>query len=554
MVSVLSSLKSICKTAAKRADPTELVTQWAEQWSSTSAARDQALGLTRRLATELQPFLLDDLRRWVLCVDAWLQTHFVLHSACEFTHEVTIELSAVADQLSAAWTRQTLMEFCQAVQSAAQNTAEPLMEPLLPEINRGTPPKHVLEEELTRRRKHVLDGIVHTLKHKLRLVEDVLLLFDDDVELQQRVATALRMPRLLETVYAFLQEPPEAFVGHCAPHDEPSQWFVTFAMCCVGEISGAARLRGAAVAVPSTAEVKQLLLRDWIARYQEPIKTACLSYQARLKADVVSLDNEVYQQDTCRLFTAEMLDRLPRLDGGTIAQASRPSVPHVAHSPHGVSVRALRLLQTITYVQSAQKLNGINSSVLYNLLRRIERELTVATGETLLIQPTHDDAPNNDACNASSKASSCMTAKAAQTSRIETICLFLRGMQTILGQENPMLVVNDRSVPSRMLSFEDLATNIKLEMNMSTSQRLSKLVEGLLRNCVDEVTTGHICYMRAAEIRKKPGMGRNGRKIHNHILMTEYGLHRCRSVANELLLLQEASVVTFWKRWNGTSE
>jgi len=562
MTSVLVSLKRLCQSVSTHSDSNELVQQWAKAVAMhapiDATSQEEAYKLTRRLATELQPFLLDNLHRWTLSVDAWLQNHFILASACEFTNEVTIELSAIADQLSAAWTRQTLMEFCQAVQHIF--TASPTQSPtqtssfrsLLPEIDRGLSPMAILEEELFRRRKDVLDGMVCNLTHNLRLIDDVMLLFDNDVELQQRISTAVSMPRLMKTIYTFFRSPPDAFMGHCASPNEPQQWFVTFAMCCLGEISGAPRLRGAAVAAPSTVEVKQELLREWVVRYQQPIEKACLSYRRHLRANVVSSDKQLLEIDPCSFFTANMLDLLPCLDQ-TIDRATSSSqrithqITHqVVHSPYGVSIRTLRLLQTIKHVQGMQRLNRINTSVLYNLLHRIEKEQTVSTGQThalaLATQAAQDDPSVHETAS--------FTAKPSRNVKMEAVCLFLRTIQTIVGQESELLVVNGRRVSSRVLSFEDLATNMKLVTNMSTSQRLSKLVEGLLRNCVDEVGSGHIRYMRASEMRKKRGMGRNGRKIHNHLVVTEYGLHRCRSIASELLLLHEASLATFWKRWS----
>jgi hypothetical protein len=269
------------------------------------------------------------------------------------------------------------------------------------------------------------------------------------------------------------------------------------------------------------------------------------------------LDKQLLEIDPCALFTADMLDRLPRPNSyaNTYANYFTPSsavspVLKVMHSPQGVSIRALRLLQTIKHLQSTQKLNRVNTGVLYNLVDRIEREQSLVTGET------HSDASAVGIVqdDASQSETTCNTTKPIKPNRMDVVCLFLRSMQTAVGQENKMMTVNGRNLPSRILPFEDLAANMKLDMNMSTSQRLSKLVEGLLRSCSDEVTAGHIRYMRASDIRKMPGMGRSGRKIHNHLLMTEYGLHRCRSIANELLLLHEASVTTFWKRWNASSE
>jgi len=424
-------------------------------------------------------------------------------------------------------------------------------------------PLEIVERELLRRRTKILETMVQALNHELSVVNEVLLLVNTTTALSERVVTFVSSPKMMHTVYTFLQYPKDGFLEACASSDDPQRWFATFGTCCLGEIAGAPRLRGAAIPAACTCDTKKAVLRNWLVSHQDEIERACLGLQRKIKSHIVSLGAYLDEHDPRRAISAEMLDRWPRLGaqthwGGVPLQRTR-----MWFSPYGASIRMLRLLQSLQRPTCARQLEQVSVALVHSLVRRIATERLLASGSTssaIIDSSTSSTANLVESASTSSIGSTTETttiannelSKSKTVAKQEFCSLFLETLQTCVGKEGEVVLIDGTPTTTRLLSFEDLATEMKQPVGMSTSQRLVRLVERLLKNCTNEVREGHIRYVRATDVRKRAGVGRCGRKVHNHLVVTEYGLHRCHSIANELLLLQQADPVAFLKRWTSS--
>jgi len=591
MSKALDALDRLCTTKLKergsdRIDTSDLVREWVLQLPPDDRNDPQTVSdvyrLTRRLITELQPFMLQDLERWTWNIDAWLQMHLTLMSACEFTTDVYNEISYFVDEFSASCTRHALHRMCIAVENALPSMEHSLAMKEL-QLSKASP-LEIVEQELLRRRTKILETMVQALNHELSVVNEVLLLVNTNTTLSERVVTFASSPKMMHTVYTFLQYPKDGFLEACASSDDPQRWFATFGTCCLGEIAGAPRLRGAAIPAACTWDTKRAVLRDWLVSHQDEVERACLALQSKIKSHIVSLSAYLDEYDPRRAISAEMLDRWPRLG----AQTHWGSVPvqrtRTWFSPYGASIRMLRLLQSLQRPACARQLEQVSVALVHSLVHRIATELLLASGTTSNViansltssttdlvenasssstrstdQSTPPTPPTNDLSHASLNSTIEGTtlannepSKPKAVAKQELCTVFLETLQTCVGKEGEVVFIDGTPTTTRLLSFEDLALEMKQPVGMSTSQRLVRLVDRLLKNCANEVREGHIRYVRAIDVRKRAGVGRCGRKVHNHLVVTEYGLHRCHSIANELLLLQQADPEAFLKRWTSS--
>lgn len=579
MLQASEALQKACEqiirdTGAHRCDASTLVNAWFDKLACDANNVKQVYTLVRRITTEIQPFLLNELHTWVLALDSWLDAYFPLQSSCEYTSDAEEELHLLADDFAAVWTRHILHNICNSVETQCRvncssttthQTSETLNSPELTlaelQSSKVLDPNTFIEQQLQIQEKAVSYSVKTTLQRQVGLVDDLLLLVDENVDLQTRFEMMCDNPRLVQTAYEFLSNPPQTFISYCADKNDVKQWLLGFAMCTLGEIAGIARLRGAAIAATNAQGVKRMLFGDWASRHQSSITRVCTYFRNDIHNRIMSCTSLVEEFNVWPSTTADMMESIPSLTLSTSFQFKGPTSASTMISPEGVSIRRLRLLAFIKETSHFKTVDHIDLDIVQHLLRRMHLEhkcsntplpmsILDSTSSSLV---TNTEDTTNTTNTTNTLTNDGRRIKSLNATKGNELFLFLNAMQQIAGKRsNPTDTPQTKTLtyPTYIILFDDIATTMKWTVNMSTSQKLAKFMDRMMRYLQDEIANGHVQYIKAVDFRKKSGSGRSGRKTRNHLIASEVGIYRCREVSKRLMNEYESDRESFLQKWS----
>lgn len=502
-----------------------------------------------RVATDIQPVIIAELRTWLMSMDAWLCCASPLVSPVEHRPQICTEIANIIDTICAAWTREVvfyfsphLPEVANACQGSTLNTIRTLYESY---------------------EARVINAVCELLNYDVLNIRQLGRLAGSFANAQtervnERILETLGMPERFERLRYVMESPPSELVD-CAKNTF-DEWRQPLLTCFVGEPS-AERLRHARVPNRPSVATKEALLDRWVRSYGTLVTKICRDAQTAIlgskasdaterAAELVSAPLSALRQQIATFASPSTSAFVPTLWGKPTPPFKPTSAPQ--QSPRRVSIRTTRLLATVYELLNCGRLQlpMVSKYLLKATLKRIALDDKVAQGLCLDNTPdrvqhqlTIESGTGDGGQLESSSAASLSTSTTASVSSIDS--------SKRIDVIDVVRFLTNRSGAAQIM-VSDVASEIGLTDDASALQRISPLLRKLVDACKEanaDLSETDVQYISSTEHRRIKGAGRVGRNLKSHICCSGIGMSRLSQFASDLIQMHTNQAESFYANW-----